>query len=256
MKNITQIISITVLMFNVLLFSELSKAQEVSESATAEENYSFHAQATIVTQGHYPFTSPYQGKNSFVSVEDAQTSITNTYFGGIKGSWGEFYINPELAAGSGLSKTLGIAGFPNGEIYRVDNAAPKWNIARFYVKKVFGLGGETEKIEDEINQVATSYDVKRFSVVLGKFALNDFFDNNTFSHDPRTQFLNWSLMDYGAWDYAADTRGYSWGVYLEYNQKDWAVRFASVLEPESANEMNYDMNLAKAHGNNLEVEYR
>lgn len=257
MKKLAQWISITALMAFAVFISEPGKAQEAEEKTVTQDDYIFRAQATVVTQGHYPFTSPYEGKKSLISHEDAQTSITTTFYGGTKlGNWGEFYLNPELSAGSGLSQTQGIAGFPNGEIYRVDNPTPQWSIARFYYKTVFGFGGGSQKIEGDINQVATTYDVQRFSVVLGKFALNDFFDNNTYSHDPRTQFLNWTLMDFGAWDYAADTRGYTWGVYLEYNQKDWALRFASALEPESANEMNYDMNISKAHAENLEFEYR
>lgn len=255
MKNTAQWIYILIFISTILI-SRLSQAQDGETTSAPQNSYTFHAQATSVTQGHYSFTSPYEGKNSLLSHEDAQTSITTTFFAGLKRAWGEFYFNPELSAGSGLSKTQGIAGFPNGEIYRVDTPAPQWSIARFYYKKVFDLGGDTQKIEDGINQVATNYDVQRFSFILGKFALNDFFDNNIYSHDPRTQFLNWTLMDYGAWDYAADTRGYSWGYFLEYNQSHWAVRFASVLEPESANEINYDMNISKAHGDNLEFEYR
>ncbi|MGZ3745613.1 MAG: carbohydrate porin [Pseudobdellovibrionaceae bacterium] len=227
----------------------------ISEQCRAD--YTFHTQATVITQGHYPFTSPYEGQNSLLSHEDAQTSLTMTFFSGLSlGPVGEIYFDPELSGGSGLSKTQGIAGFPNAEIYRVDKASPIWSLARIYIKKVFGFGGETEKIEDDKNQLARSYDVNRFTVTLGKFALNDFFDNNSLSHDPRTQFFNWGLMDYGAWDYAADTKGYSWGVVFELNQKNWALRFASVLEPEQANQMTYDMNLEKARGDNLEFEYR
>lgn len=242
----------------VSLFNLGALAQEVRPSSSLfSDEISFHAQATTVTQGHFPFTSPYEGRNSLISHEDAQTSITATFFLGANlNQWGEFYFNPELAGGSGLSLTRGIAGFSNGEIYRVDNSAPTWNAARLYYKKVFGIGDAVEKIPSGVNQIETSYSVQRLSFVLGKFALNDFFDNNSYSHDPRTQFLNWALMDYGAWDYAADTRGYTWGIYLEYNQQDFAIRFARVLEPESANEMNYDMNLSKAHGDNLEFEYR
>jgi high affinity Mn2+ porin len=230
----------------------------LSEEVIAAENATtFHVQATSVTQGHYSFPSPYQGTNSLVPTEDAQTSITTTFFSGLLlGSFGEIYFNPELSAGSGISKTLGIAGYPNGEIYRVDNPNPVWNLARLYLKKVFNFGGGQEKIEDAKNQVATTYDINRLSVTIGKFALNDFIDNNSLSHDPRTQFLNWALMDYGAWDYAADTRGYSLGFALEWNQKDWTLRFASVLEAQSANQLSLDMNIGHAHGDNLEYEYR
>ncbi len=124
-------------------------------------------------------------------------------------------MNPELAGGSGFSSTRGLAGFSNGEIYRVDDPSPKWNMARLYLKQVVGFGGETEEVKDAKNQIAADYDVKRLTAIVGKFSLSDFFDFNLYSHDPRTQFLNWSLMDSGAWDYAADTRGYTLGLYLE-----------------------------------------
>ncbi|MGZ3771320.1 MAG: carbohydrate porin [Bdellovibrio sp.] len=248
-------LAIALLFSSLAFYYELSYAEEITTEV--ESDSTFHTQATFITQGHYPFKSPYEGPNSLLSEENAQTSLTLTIFGGVKlGALGEFYLNPELFGGSGLSRTQGVAGFPNGEIYRVDNASPQWGLARLYWKKVFGFGGGTDKIADDKNQIATSYDVNRLSVTLGKFALNDFFDNNSLSHDPRTQFLNWALMDYGAWDYAADTRGYSWGVVFDFNQKNWALRFASVLEPTEANQMTYDMNMAKAHGDNLEFEYR
>jgi carbohydrate-selective porin OprB len=93
-------------------------------------------------------------------------------------------------------------------------------------------------------------------VTAGKFSLNDLFDNNTYSHDPRTQYLNWALMDNGAWDYAADTRGYTWGLAVEYRYQAMSFRFASVLEPKEANQMAMDTNLLQAHGDNGEVEYR
>jgi len=219
--------------------------------------YNFHAQTTYLTQGHSTFNALYSGNNSLLSSENAQTSETLTFALGVSlGTAGEFYIDPELTGGSGLSKTLGVAGYPNGEIYRVDNPTPVWNVARFFWKKVLGQGGEQEVVTDQMNQLAKSYDLNRSTLILGKFALNDFFDENSLSHDPRTQFMNWTLMDFGAWDYAADTKGYSWGIYLEYNRKNWTMRFASVLEPAMANQMNLDMNVGQAHGDNLEFEYR
>jgi high affinity Mn2+ porin len=254
-------------LFFLLVFSSAPVLAQTSEAASSaatssttapeQDSFLFHAQATVVTQGHYPFTSPYEGKNSLISHEDGQTSITNTYFFGYRpASMTEIYFNPELAGGSGLSKTQGIAGFPNGEIYRVDAATPQWNMSRLYIKQVINFDGPTEKVDVGQNQFAASYSVNRLSLVAGKFALNDFFDNNTYSHDPRTQFLNWALMDYGAWDYSADTRGYTWGLMAELNRSSWAARLALTLEPEEANQMDFDMNIEQAHAVNFEFEYR
>ena len=120
---------------------------------------------------------------------------------------------------------------------------------------MFELGGSAEQIEGDQNQLAKTISSNRLTLVGGKFALNDFFDVNQYSHDPRTQFFNWSLMDNGAWDYAADTRGYSWGFMVEYHTAIWAIRFASVLEPSQANQLALDTNVLQAEGNNLEFEY-
>jgi high affinity Mn2+ porin len=121
---------------------------------------------------------------------------------------------------------------------------------------MFGLGEETEHIDADKNQLRTDIPVRRITLAAGKFSLNDFFDNNTYSHDPRTQFLNWALMDNGAWDYAADTRGYTWGIYLEYNEAQWSVRAATAMEPKEANKLELDTNISQAHGDQIELEHR
>jgi high affinity Mn2+ porin len=229
----------------------------VSVRADEDQSANIHLQSTVVSQEHGPFPANYSGKNSLTSSADNQTSVTWTIFAGLK-LWkgGEFYINPELSSGSGFDKTHGLAGFPNGEIYRVDDPGAKWSLARLIYKQVFSFGGEKEEIKDDKNQLAASVSSRRLTTIIGKFALNDYFDANSYAHDPRTQFLNWTLMDNGSWDYAADTRGYSWGFYLEYNDPQWAVRFASVLVPLQANQMEMDKEYPPAMGLNLEFESR
>lgn len=237
-------------------FPLFSDAAETAKVEFAPENSSAHFQATFLPQTHGSFDSPYSGQNSLSASSEFKTSFTSTLFlGHTLWNGGEIYFNPEMSGGEGLSQTKGIAGFPNAEIYRVDDAKPKFNLSRLYLKHTFGLGGDSEKIEGDLNQLAEQVDSNRLTLVAGKFALNDFFDNNQYSHDPRTQFFNWSLMDNGAWDYAADTRGYSWGFMVEYHQAQWAVRFASVLEPSVANQLTLDTNVLQAEGNNLEFEY-
>ena len=234
--------------------SELSSPAPL---ATESQESNLHMQATTVSQQHNGFTSPYSSVTSLTPDFDSQTSVTWTFFYGRK-LWqnAEFYANPELTGGSGFNKTQGLAGFPNAEIYRVDDPSPKWSFARLYLKQTFGFGDQTEDCKDEKNQLAGSRKVERLTVIAGKFALNDFFDSNTYAHDPRTQFLNWALMDNGAWDYAADTRGYSWGLYLEYNQFNWTVRFASVMVPKEANQMRLEEKFPQFRGDNVEFEYR
>ena len=239
-----------------LLYFNASGTELNVPSDPVDELWSIHAQATAVPQTHGSFYAPYSGNNSLSSDSEFKTSFTGTLFLGRK-LWdgGEAYFDPEMSGGTGLSQTKGIAGFPNGEIYRVDAPSPKLYLARLYLKQVWSYGGEKEKIENNDNQLATTLDSNRFTVILGRFSLNDFFDNNTYAHDPRSQFFNWTLMDNGAWDYAADVRGYTWGFYLEYHTSIWAVRFASALVSKEANSLDLDPNIFEVEGNNLEFEY-
>jgi high affinity Mn2+ porin len=227
----------------------------LAEAVTSDWNE--HFQMTTVTQTHGAFPSPYQGQNSLSPGFEIPTSFTSTLFVGRK-LWSDayFFANPEESMGSGLSGTHGIAGFPNGEIYRVDDPSAKTNLSRLFFQQDFGLGGGKEQIEDDLNQFAAEKDVRRVSLVAGKFSLNDHFDGNSYSHDPRTQFLNWSLMDNGAWDYAADTRGYTWGIYSELHLEKWSLRLALVQVPKIANQLDMDGDIVHAHSGNLELEYR
>jgi high affinity Mn2+ porin len=166
----------------------------------------------------------------------------------------EVYVNPELSGGGGDSGARGVAGFPNGETFRIGDARPVLYAARLYVRQVFGFGSETEKLDDGPNQVAGTAAARRLTVVAGKFGLADFFDANAYAKDPRSQFMNWTLMAAGAWDYPADTRGYTWGLMTEWRQPEWSVRGAAVAEPKVANQLDMDRNLGRAHGFVVEGE--
>ncbi len=234
-----------------------SSARDYSAPAEVEERWAIHFQATTVTQWHPDFSARYSGPNSLSPNSELKTSFTSTLFTGVR-LWegAAVYLDPELSAGSGFSHTLGVAGFPNGEIYRVDNAQPKVSLARFFIRQTFGFGGGKERVNPDQEELGGDVDDYRVTLTLGKFSLTDLFDDNAYSHNPRTQFLNWALMDNGAWDYAADTRGYTEAIALEYNQPRWALRVAIARVPKEANKMALDTNLLKAHGDNVEFEYR
>ena len=129
-------------------------------------------------------------------------------------------------------------------------------MARLWIQQTIGFGGEQEKIESGPNQLAEYKDVSRLTIAAGKMAATDWFDNNRYSHDPRSQFMNWGLMYNGAWDYPADVRGYDFGVVAELNQKDWAFRYGIFGEPEVANGAEIDPKIGEAHGQVVELEYR
>ena len=191
----------------------------------------FHLQLTTITQYHPAFNAAYNGKNSLDPNAEEATSVTSTIFVGVKLWQGaSVYFNPELAGGNGLSSVTGIAGFPNGETPRIGDPAPTITIARAYVQQAIGLPSDgTDHIPDDQNNIAQDLPKNRIMLTIGKFALTDFFDGNSYSHDPRTQFENWALMDDGAWDYPANTHGYTLAVADEINS--WPIgRFGSARQ--------------------------
>jgi high affinity Mn2+ porin len=219
--------------------------------------WSIHFQATSITQMHSYFHSAYSGQNSLLSNYEIPSTGTATLFIGHK-LWANaaLYANPEESMGSGIASTHGIAAFPNGESFRVDDPNPLTSLSRLFIQQEFGFGGPKEKVEDDLNQFSGEKDIERLNVVAGKFSLNDYFDNNSYSYDPRAQFLNWALMDTGAWDYAADTRGYTWGVMTELHEAQWSIRASIAQVPVTANGTKLEGDLTHAHAENVEAEYR
>jgi len=223
--------------------------------ADSSRKLSLHAQSTFIPQYHFRFQAPYTGDNSLVTTEPIAASISFTGFLNYKLSRNTYLVfNPEAAGGKGLSKTLGIAGFPNGEVYRVGDPKPKPFIARLYLEQRFPLSKRKEWVEDDLNQVAETTNKDYLSVLVGKFSLTDFFDDSQISHDPRTQFMNWSLMGNGAWDYPANTRGYTLGAIVQALYCDWAFRFGLTTVPIEANGPELQFRWNEAMGMVWEIE--
>ena len=225
-------------------------------SAQEDSRFQFHGQATLVTQGHAAFPSPYQGGNSLRPGRESATSFTTTLLTGFR-LWpgAELYLDAEGAAGKGVSDVLGMAGAPNGETYRVGDPAFRAAFVRAYLRQTVDLGGAAQKLEDAEHQLPGTRSGRRLSFYLGKFSVMDVFDANAYAHEPRTQFLNWTLMGHGAWDYPADTRGYTWGAVLELAWDSWACRAGRFAEPLEANQMEMDHAFGRAHGDALELEH-
>ena len=228
-----------------------------AEPEAPQRRFDAHFQATTVTQWHPSFDAPYSGTNSLQPEEEHETTVTATLFLGAR-LWknAELYVNPELSGGSGLSHTLGIAGFPNGEAFRVGDAQPRIYLGRLMLSQTLAAGDELERIDDDANQLGGWRPARRWTLTIGKFGIGDFFDDNTYSHDPRRQFLNWADWTAGAWDYSADTRGYTWGFVLEYATPDWSARFGATTEPKVANGLQFDTDLLEAHALTLEADRR
>ena len=213
-----------------------------------------HVQTTFLPQGYPAFRSPYAGRNSLPGGGQLQSTWTSTAFLGVK-LWdgGEFYFDPELAQGFGLNGTLGVAGFPNGEAQKAGAAFPKIRAQRYYIKQTFGLGGEQEDVDDGPNQTAGKRDINRITVIVGRFAVGDFFDNNTYAHDPRADFMNWAMWESAAYDFPADLPGYTRGGIVELNRKDWAIRAGLFEVPTQPNS---DILTSKGQGTVVEFEGR
>lgn len=224
-------------------------------SADSVANWTLHGQLTTVYQMHNKLRANYSGEKSLISAKEEAMSISSSLFLGRK-LWkgAALYVNPEIAGGYGLSGSSGLAGFPNGEIYRVGNPRPTLFLARGYLQQHFALGADAIMQKSSQNQLAGNLPSSRITLSVGKFCLMDFFDDNLASHDARTQFLNWSLMGHGAWDFAADVRGYTTGMILELIKPMWAIRGSIVQVPNQANSAYMENDWSKGHAFVLEVE--
>ncbi|MGO9598174.1 MAG: carbohydrate porin [Isosphaeraceae bacterium] len=224
--------------------------------------YSAHVQATVVTQVHNVFPSPYIGPKSLRPVEPGANTMTGTVFFAARifesdRNDTQIIFNPETAGGGGFSGSAGIAGFPNGEATRVGVPSPTPYIARLYVRQTFGFGGEREWSPDDNNEVAGYRDVRRLAVIVGKLAAPDLADDNRFAKDPRTEFLNWALVYNGAWDYPSNVRGYTYGVALDYNHsQNLSFSYGVFTEPATANSAPLDWKVLLAQGQVAEMENR
>ncbi|HEX7922904.1 MAG TPA: carbohydrate porin [Bradyrhizobium sp.] len=216
-------------------------------------DWSVHGQTTLIGQGYPSFRAPYSGTNSLPGAGQVQQTWTTTAFLGVR-LWegGELYFNPETAQGFGLNGTLGLAGFPNGEAQKAGAEYPRIRPQRYYLKQTFGLGGEQEDVPDGPNQIAGKRDIDRVTVVVGRFAVGDFFDGNSYAKDPRADFMNWAMWSSAAYDFPADLPGYTRGAVVELNRKDWAVRAGVFQVPNAPNS---DVLVSNANNGGAVVEF-
>jgi high affinity Mn2+ porin len=221
------------------------------------ENWNLYYQATSIGQTHGTFNAPYTGPLSLRDYRETDVSLTTTLFFDMRLAPNlQLVFDPEIAGGRGFSGVNGLANPSNGELPRVATATPKPYIARLYLTYDFGFGSEKEHVESDENQLAGDRPMVRYTITAGRFSLTDFFDNNAYTHDPREQFMAWGVMYNGAWDYAADTRGYTWGWVHEFHTRNWSLRYASAAEPTVANGSHFDRRLFVDRADNFEGERR
>jgi len=193
----------------------------------APENWNLHGQFTVVSQFHPDFNSPYQGANSLDPGFAEKETTDLTAFAGIRlWSGAGAYANPEIDQGFGLSDTLGMAGFPSGAAYKVGARNPYFRLPRAFVRQVIGLDGQGSPalLDDGPNQLAGTVPADNLTITVGKFSVVDIFDTNRYANNPRADFLNWSIVNSGAYDYAADAWAFTYGAAVEWTQSWWTLR--------------------------------
>ncbi len=222
-----------------------------------EEDWNAHFQSTYIWQHQPGFNSPYSGAFSLPGKpENTYTFSLTAAFGKHLWQGGELYFDPEVVQGMPLSGNLvGMAGFYNGEITRAAGTNPVAYRARLFMRQTWGQGGGQEVFESEMNQLAGMADRNRIVLTAGFLAPLDIFDDNKYAHDPRTQFMNWCNMTSCAFDYAADARGYSWGIALEDYRGDWVFRFGQFMQPKDPNILALDWQFFRHYGQNFEIEH-
>ena len=227
----------------------------LAQDAGIDRPIEMHSQATYLRQSKPAFPSPYSGTNSLGGARAASYSFTTTmYLGARLGDGLEAYVNPEVTQGVPFSQLRGVGGFTNGELARTSGPEPNLYMARVFLRKTWNLGGEYEEQASEQNQVATRYAAQRFVLTAGTVSVLDVFDAVDYSRDARTQFMNWSSLTYGAWDFPADARGYTRGFAGEYITPRWSVRAGRFAMPRESNGLALDNRLGRHFGDVAEAE--
>jgi len=226
-----------------------------------DARYWISGQANAIFQGRIPFHSPYQGTNSFRNSAEYKTSIVETLYTALRRNRSvlyntDFVFDLESAGGRGLSEALGLAGFTNLDVVRNPNLGSKPYIARYGVHQVIGLTDKSSAQGANMFSPAREVPEQRIELRIGKMTLPDFFDVNSEGSDSHLQFMNWTVDNNGAWDYAADTRGYTVGGMAEYDDRMWSIRYGLFAMPTVANGIDMDWAFSRAHAQNGEFELR
>jgi len=230
-----------------------------NEDDAQNQSWMVHGQNTDIVQGNAPFHSPYENEESNslpASANIRETVSFDLFFGAHLWPGGEIYFNPEAYQGYGLGNAHGIASFTNGEAFKAGTDFGNVIIPRLFYRQTFGFGGEQEQLGSDELQLAQKVDVSRLTLTVGKMSFSDLFDNNAYSHDQRTQFMNWTLVDSGGLDSPQDADGYTNGIALDYNQKNWAVIWGHYMVTKYLNTHALDYDMTKAWEEMLEFDQK
>jgi high affinity Mn2+ porin len=197
--------------------------------------WNFHAQTTLIPNFQPGFGALYSGPNSLPTQASRAGTITaDLYFGAPLWHGAEFHSDLLMWQGFGLGNSFGLENFPNNDAFKTGTVDPRFMFSHLFVRQTIGLGGEQEDVPDGFFTLPGKRDISRFTITVGRLSMADIFDNNTYNHDPHTQFMSWSSTMLN-WDFASDTNGYTTGIALELNQKDWALRYGWFQMPGTPN---------------------
>jgi high affinity Mn2+ porin len=233
-------------------------SQGASNTASPDSQpWNIHIQTTAGAQGYPSFPAEYTGLNSLTPRAQVKDTVSVDVMGGVR-LWrgGEFFGDLIIWQGYGLSNTLGMAAFPNGEAFRIGRTYPDAYLCRAFIRETIGFGGEKEATDDEPTELRGKKDVRNLTFTVGHLSAKDIFDNNAYANDSRSQFMNWSLMANNAWDYPANTLGFTNGAAAELNMRTWTGRIGIFQVSKVANGLRMDWNLAHAWSAAAEFERR
>jgi len=221
--------------------------------------YWISGQANIIMQWHPTFPAKYSGPNSLSAPAQSSTSHVFTVYTGyeLTGTT-QVFADAEDSTGPGIGDALGLAGYTNLDVVRTADGVVLTHapyLARLLLRQIIPLSKEKVSAERNFLNLATSLPKRRLEFWVGKFTIPDFFDTNGPGSDSHLQFLNWTVDNNGAYDYAANTRGYTDGAMVEYDDGRWSMRFAEALMPKVANGINLDADVARARSENFETDY-
>jgi len=243
------------MLFLPALLPAQTGGSEDDDSDWRKDRYWLTIQGNFIRQHHPSFPASYSGPNSLSAQAEHATSRIETLYTGIRLFKNlEFLFDLESAGGDGLSHALGVAGFMNVDVVRNPTLGQTPYVSRVMLHYTLPLSGKTVEAVRNPLDLASRVPERRLEFRLGKMSTVDFFDLNSVGSDSHLQFMNWALVNNGAFDYAADTRGYTYGLLIEYYDKWWAARFGEMLMPTVANGLDLDWNIARAGGQNFEAE--
>lgn len=243
----------------IALESPSERMATEAEIVPSQQESDLKWQITYIYQKKPAFNAAYTlpGFNSLSTQREQSHSFTTTAYPGFRPwSGAEVYANEEMVLGVPFSGLTGLASVPNSELQKAAGSNPLFYTPRIFLRQTWNLSnGEKEQVESGINQLAGSMDRRRLVLSAGKLSAVDIFDNNSFAHDGRNDFFNWVNVAHGAFDYAADVRGYTWGAALEYYRDDWAFRVGRFAVPRESNGLQLNFSLMNFHGDQIEIEH-